>query len=1000
MTDQIIRPGAYLQVRSFIKDRPSVQASMVKGDTTALTEYLNTYAVLPGVSQEQVVAFAHVVGLKTRAEELAFTHGMKLQVEALANDSWWNSLNRDQQQQYIEMHPTSKYAHEQLNQQQQPAQPQVQPAPVQQPAPAPAVQPQAPQPAQPQPPAQQPAPVEQPPQQPAPAQQPAVAPVPPVQQPQPTPVDPNQQPAQPAPVQPVPAPAVPAVAPTPAPAPAQPQPAPAQPQAQQPVAPAQDQVPGKPKLSERLAQSLKKMPSTAAKFFHDGGTAPGSNERRTAAQHVRDKSKAFAKHLVHQGKEVKDGVHAIGKLVHTRSWSGLSDHDRHAIKALGVEAGMLVGGIAVSGGLAHLVHAPAMIALKHLGGHWAAEAAMKAAGHAVLHASTETAGLDEQKVLTQFINALADMLESGDIPEDAWDKTADDIVGSGSEMHTPPTDAVNPHPCVKTITDKVTDTDRPGVSSEDLEDGEDPEIEEAPTESVGDDRPDADSDEDIEEAPTDDEQRDQADDGKDVSSGPSAEKKDDATNPDAKAPESDAAPSDEPTSKNTESEPEDDVEEIPVENEDSGDDSENDQIDEKEVVEDGAEPSQPPATTEDSSDEDDIVEEPTEDEEDEEDGEKKEKEESAATEPSRNVQKMVKYETVQSLKLKIEQFTETLQKLKKEGPSQLIPGVQNDLADAKEALKLKSKETSRIKGADDYTWLRYTGKPVILNFRGTRFTLTNGMEFGVRLSSNKKDKRLVVDHPDMGLTKVITLTPELENHLRTRVEKASGSTLSFRDSLTRQKKVYTEVTLHGRDGLGASVYSAMSPMGWPSVLVVLDNKLIASSVNDGSCKTLTDAKEKAQYQVDKATTRYWDSKQPMERFYNASSRPDSVTAFSAPDELLKEERDLKRARRLYSTKAAASIKVTFTLRDLTDVFYEGTGDDRIKGLNNMDDAEKFAYLSKKSKEGTLSIKMKIASGQFKDAVALNSLIRSPCNYKFKLEPRVGYKLATFEVSPK
>jgi hypothetical protein len=44
------------------------------------------------------------------------------------------------------------------------------------------------------------------------------------------------------------------------------------------------------------------------------------------------------------------------------------------------------------------------------------------------------------------------------------------------------------------------------------------------------------------------------------------------------------------------------------------------------------------------------------------------------------------------------------------------------------------------------------------------------------------------------------------------------------------------------------------------------------------------------------------------------------------------------------------------------------------------------------------ITMKIGSGQFRDAVELNSMLRNPCRFEFKLEPRRGYKLITFEIT--
>lgn len=89
------------------------------------------------------------------------------------------------------------------------------------------------------------------------------------------------------------------------------------------------------------------------------------------------------------------------------------------------------------------------------------------------------------------------------------------------------------------------------------------------------------------------------------------------------------------------------------------------------------------------------------------------------------------------------------------------------------------------------------------------------------------------------------------------------------------------------------------------------------------------------------------------------------------------------------------MKVTFILKALTDVFYEGNGDS-IKGLLRMTDAEKFEYLTKRHQDFP-QCSMKVGSGQFRDKVDLNMALRKACRFSFKLEPRKGYKLATFEV---
>ena len=87
------------------------------------------------------------------------------------------------------------------------------------------------------------------------------------------------------------------------------------------------------------------------------------------------------------------------------------------------------------------------------------------------------------------------------------------------------------------------------------------------------------------------------------------------------------------------------------------------------------------------------------------------------------------------------------------------------------------------------------------------------------------------------------------------------------------------------------------------------------------------------------------------------------------------------------------IKVTVIIRDVTDAFFEGVGNSII-GLLNMTDADKFTHLNKQLER----FPMKIGSGSFRDRVELNSMIKGPHAITFKLEPRRGYKLATFTFS--
>lgn len=87
------------------------------------------------------------------------------------------------------------------------------------------------------------------------------------------------------------------------------------------------------------------------------------------------------------------------------------------------------------------------------------------------------------------------------------------------------------------------------------------------------------------------------------------------------------------------------------------------------------------------------------------------------------------------------------------------------------------------------------------------------------------------------------------------------------------------------------------------------------------------------------------------------------------------------------------MKTTFILRNKSDAFYNGGI--YSPGLNNLNDFEKYLYLTW-SMHNLGDITQKVGNESFRDRVDFNTLFKSG-NFKieYKLEPRRGYKLATF-----
>jgi hypothetical protein len=90
-----------------------------------------------------------------------------------------------------------------------------------------------------------------------------------------------------------------------------------------------------------------------------------------------------------------------------------------------------------------------------------------------------------------------------------------------------------------------------------------------------------------------------------------------------------------------------------------------------------------------------------------------------------------------------------------------------------------------------------------------------------------------------------------------------------------------------------------------------------------------------------------------------------------------------------------TMRCTFILKNLTDAFYEGSESGSIVGLMSLSDKDKWDKLNRMANQQLTTLR--IGSGQFRDRVELNQMLREPCTFSFKLEPRKGYRLATFDI---
>lgn len=201
---------------------------------------------------------------------------------------------------------------------------------------------------------------------------------------------------------------------------------------QQPSAEPSAQTPIQPKVElpiskDKIKQKIEKWSEKEKEFFNKGQDKPGSETRRTFAEALKDKVKgagAAIKHgFQHEVHTFKTAAKAVGKVFsEPGGFRSLEKEEKKALISVGIKVASTALFAAAGGGLAHGVAAFAKHVAVELVPHAVAETIVLGVGRASLFASSD--GNDE-RLLSDFMDAVADRLENMEITPEMMDKMVD-----------------------------------------------------------------------------------------------------------------------------------------------------------------------------------------------------------------------------------------------------------------------------------------------------------------------------------------------------------------------------------------------------------------------------------------------------------------------------------------------------------------------------------------------------------------------------------------------
>lgn len=172
------------------------------------------------------------------------------------------------------------------------------------------------------------------------------------------------------------------------------------------------------KHARKLKVHWKKFSKEQKKMFKDGDHLPGSKERKTLGNFFKRKAKGVVKALKHEVKEWKEAGGALRKLVNGKK---PNDHERKALKTVAIHVAMVVGPMAVtgglSGGLASVSKGIGLNLLEHT-------ALIRGAQIAAFASESGEDKRSDEELLELLVKQMGDAMAKADISIDDWMKAA------------------------------------------------------------------------------------------------------------------------------------------------------------------------------------------------------------------------------------------------------------------------------------------------------------------------------------------------------------------------------------------------------------------------------------------------------------------------------------------------------------------------------------------------------------------------------------------------
>lgn len=191
------------------------------------------------------------------------------------------------------------------------------------------------------------------------------------------------------------------------------------------------------KMHELLRERAKTWHKKQLEFYESGGLEQGSEDRKGMKEFLKKKTKGILKGVkdeVHEYKEFGSGM----KKFFTGKKDEITKHEKKAMITVGVHMGIMIGGMAMTGGLSGLASKGVAALSKGLAIHWLEHAGITRLGHALAFAkgeeNEEIGDKELDKYLKQMLDEMLKHIESGELDEEEFIKLGDNSMNDSAML--------------------------------------------------------------------------------------------------------------------------------------------------------------------------------------------------------------------------------------------------------------------------------------------------------------------------------------------------------------------------------------------------------------------------------------------------------------------------------------------------------------------------------------------------------------------------------------